>query len=123
MNIALWILQALLAAFFLMPGIGKLSKSKAQHVSEGHLQAHQSLVPIRILGILELAGCIGIILPWWTGICPILTPITALCFGGIMISGLLLHSRRKEYKMILMLLVVGIIAGIVAYFRFRALGI
>ena len=117
MNTNLWIIQTLLAAFFIMPGFGKISNSKQKHIEEGHLKEENSIIPIRLLGILELLGCIGIIVPWLTGIIPILTPITAACFCLIMLSGIVVHIKKKEYKMLPMLVVVFILAALVAYYR------
>lgn len=117
MNTALWVMQYILAAFFIMPGIGKLSGTVQKHIADGHLKPGTSIVPIRLLGILELMGCIGIIIPWLTGIVPILTPITALGFCLVMGAGLINHTRKKEYKMLPMLVVVLIMAILVAYYR------
>lgn len=121
MNIVVWILQAILAAFFVMPGVGKISGSREKHIADKHIKPDGNLLPIRILGVLELLGCLGIILPWLTGIAPILTPITAIGYCLIMIAGIINHTIKKEYKMLPMLLGVGIIALIVAYCRFTAL--
>lgn len=118
MNTTLWVLQAVLSAFFIMPAIGKISNSKQKHIDDNHIQPGNSVILIRILGILELLGCIGIIVPWLTGVAPILTPITAVCFCMIMLAGVIINIRRKEYKMLPMLLVVFAFAAVVAYYRF-----
>lgn len=118
MNTILWIMQGLLSAFFIMPGFGKITGSKEKHISDGHLKSSDSIIPIRILGILELLGCIGIVTPWLTGIVPILTPITAVCFCIIMAAGMIVHTRKKEYKMLPLLTLVFTISAMVAYFRF-----
>ena len=121
MNIFLWFVQVLLAAFFVLPGWGKISNSRQQHLADGHIKPGASLVPIRILGLLEWLGCFGIILPWLTGILPVLTPIAAACFCIIMLAGMVIHLRKKEYKMLFLLIPVFVLAGVVAYFRFRQL--
>ena len=121
MNTALWVIQGLLSAFFIMPGIGKISGSIQQHIADGHLKPGASIIPIRLLGILELLGCVGIIVPWLTGIVPILTPITATGFCLIMATGLVVHTKKKEYKMLPMLFVVLVMAAVVAYYRFTSL--
>jgi len=112
MNIILWIIQGFLSAFFIMPGYGKISGSKDQHVANGHLKPNESIIPIRILGVLELLGCIGIIVPGLSSIAPILTPIAAAMF---------VHIKKKEYKMLPMLIIVFILSAVVAYFRFDEL--
>jgi len=118
MDTALWVIQGLLAAFFIMPGIGKVSSSKQKHVEDGHLKPDASIAPIRILGIFELLGCVGIIVPWLTNIVPVLTPITAVCFCLVMLAGLVVHAQKKEYKMLPMLVIVLALAAVVAYYRF-----
>jgi len=111
-------MQALLAAFFIMPGVGKIRNTKDQHVTDGHLKATSSILPIRVLGILELLGCIGIIVPWLTGVLPILTPITAACFAIEMAAAFVIQAKKKEYKLLPMLFIVFVLAMLVAYFRF-----
>lgn len=111
----------MLAAFFIMPGIGKISGSRAQHIADGHIKPEGNLLPIRMLGVLELLGCLGITLPWLTGIAPILTPVTAVGYCLIMAAGITVHTAKKEYKMLPMLLAVMVMASMVAYHRFAAL--
>jgi hypothetical protein len=65
-----------------------------------------------------LLGCVGIIVPWLTEIAPILTPITAVCFCIIMIAGFVVHTKKREYKMLPMLIVVFTMSLVVAYCRF-----
>lgn len=111
----------MLAAIFILPGYGKISSSKEQHIADGHIKPGQSVVPIRILGVLEWLGCIGIIVPWLTDILPVLTPIAALGFSLIMLAGLVNHTIKKEYKMLPMLAAIFFLSALVAYFRFRQL--
>lgn len=120
-NTILWVLQILLAIFFIMPGYGKLFSSREQHIADRHISPGGVVWPIRVLGVLEWLGCIGIVLPWYSGIAPVLTPVAALGFSLIMLAGIVMHGRRKEYKMLPMLLVVCFIAATVAYYRFAAL--
>ena len=35
MNTFLWVLQGILAAFFIIPGVGKMSGSRASHIADG----------------------------------------------------------------------------------------
>ena len=123
MNTVVWILQGVLAAFFIMPGIGKITGSKEKHISDGHIKPEGNLLFIRILGALELLGCLGIIVPWLTGIAPILTPITAVGFSVIMIAGIVNHTIKKEYKMLPMLVAILIMSVVVAYYRFASISI
>lgn len=121
MNTALWIIQALLAACFIMPGLGKISHSKQQHIADRHLKPGASVMPVRVLGILEWLGCVGIILPWLTGIMPVLTPVAAVCFCLVMTGGIVHHTLKGEYKILPLLSIILVLAAVVAYGRFREL--
>lgn len=118
MNTVIWVLQAVLAAFFTMPSVGKISGSRESHIADGHIKPNGNLFPIRVLGVLELLGCVGIIVPWLTGITPILTPVAAIGYCLIMVAGIIIHTIRKEYKMLPMLMAVLVAATLVAYYRF-----
>ena len=121
MNIILWIIQLLLTAMFAMAGYGKISSTKQQHIADGHIKPEASVIPLRILGVLEWLGCIGIIVPWLTNIFPVLTPIAACCFCLIMTAGIIVHTQKKEYKMLPLLTAILAISFVVAYFRFKQL--
>ncbi|MGZ4057552.1 MAG: DoxX family protein [Bacteroidia bacterium] len=101
-----------------MSGFGKVSSSVQKHIDDGHIKPGSSVVPLRILGILEMLGCVGIIVPWLSGILPILTPITALCFCLIMLGALVIHAQKKEYKFLPLPIVIIVLAAMVAYYRF-----
>ena len=118
MNTALWAIQGLLAAFFLMTGSGKVRGSKQNHIDSGHMKAGGDILPIRILGILEMLGSVGIIVPWLTGIVPVLTPVTAICFCIVMAGALIVHAQKKEYKFLPLPVVIIALASVVAYYRF-----
>jgi uncharacterized membrane protein YphA (DoxX/SURF4 family) len=78
MEIILWILQVILAAMFAMAGANKSTKSIEQLKKMGIYWADRFPVStVRFIGISELLGAIGLILPWWLNIVPILTPIAA----------------------------------------------
>ena len=51
---------------------------------------------VKAIGALEVLAAIGLILPWWTGIAPVLTPLAALGLAAIMVGAVITHVRRKE---------------------------
>ena len=118
MNTALWVMQGLLAAFFLMTGFGKITSSEEKHIESGHIKPGDAVWPLRVLGVFELLGCAGIIVPWLTGICPVLTPVAAACFAWVMVAAIVIHTTRREYKMLLLPLVLLMLSAAVAYYRF-----
>ena len=100
MNIALWVVQVVLGAFFLFSGGMKVfafdkyramlearSKGKELGFSQGFLT---------FIGVCELAGGLGLILPMALRILPVLTPLAALGLAIIMVGATAFHLRRKE---------------------------
>ena len=65
-----------------------------------------------------MLGAIGLIVPWLTGIAPILTPLAAVGLALVMAGAVATHVRRKEQ--FVPPLVLGIIAVVVAVLRFAS---
>lgn len=100
MNTALWIAQGLLAAMYLMAGVIKtFQTTKAKEQMPWAKERSDGFV--RFVGISELLGAFGLILPLVTGILPWLTPLAAI---GLIIVQLLAifteHLPKKEYNVI-----------------------
>ena len=68
MNTIIWIIQGLLSAFFLMPAYTKLISTKEKLVEKQMLKPQQSINGSRFVGLMELLGSKGIIVPQLTGI-------------------------------------------------------
>ena len=97
MNIVLWIVQILLALAFLMAGTLKATQPIDKLAVR--MQWVNSLRPpqlVRLIGVLEILGAVGLILPAVTGIWPWLTPIAAIGLVLTMIGAMLLHVRLGE---------------------------
>lgn len=118
MNIALWILQALLAALFLFAGGTKLIMPIEEMTKQ--MQVPMPGWFLRFIGVAELLGGIGLVLPWLTRIQPKLTPLAAAGLVIIMIGATVLTLMTGEIAMALMPLVVGILCAFVAYRRWSA---
>ncbi|MGO3139397.1 MAG: DoxX family protein [Galactobacter sp.] len=97
MLVALWIINILLACVFLGAGGVKLAKSKDAYVAGGMGWA-ESVAPanIKLIGLAEVLGAAGLILPLALDIAAVLTPIAAICLCIIMIGATGTHLRRKE---------------------------
>lgn len=118
MNITLWTLQALLAALFVFAGATKL----IMPVEEMTRQMPLALPGwfLRFIGIAELLGGLGLVLPWLTGVKPKLTPLAAAGLVIIMVGATVLTLMTGEFAMTLFPLVVGILCAFVAFGRGRA---
>jgi uncharacterized membrane protein YphA (DoxX/SURF4 family) len=114
-NVLLWILQGLLALLFVFAGAMKLVMPLAE-------MAKQTPLPglfIRFIGVAELAGGLGLILPALLRIRTVLTPLAAAGLVLIMIGATTMTLGAGQIAPALMPLVVGLLAGFIAYGRWR----
>jgi len=119
MTYALWIIQGLLALLFLFTGGMKLVLP-LEVLTEG------TPLPglfVRFLGVAEVLGAIGLILPGLLGIRPRLTPLAACGLVIIMLGATVLTLAGVVLgggvAPVLIPLVVGLLSAFVAYGRWR----
>ena len=115
MNVALWVVQGLLAALFLFAGVMKLVLPLDQMTGP---------VPIpgwflRFIGVVETLGALGLILPGIFRIRPGLTPLAAAGLVIIMIGATGIGLVSGDIKTAFIPFVVGLAALFVAYGRWR----
>lgn len=116
MNIALWILQGLLALLFLWHGW--LFLSPPPELIE-IMNANFSPGFRLFLGVAEVLGGAGLILPGLTRILPWLTSLAAACFMIVVGSATVLHLSRGEISSAIMTAVLFVLCGFVAYMRWK----
>ena len=75
MNTALWIVQALLAFVMLAAGGLKVAVARTKLLDKLKWAATWSDARFKLLGLAEVLGAIGLVVPWLTGIAPVLTPV------------------------------------------------
>jgi uncharacterized membrane protein len=98
MNTTTWIVQGILAAMFLMAGIMKSTQPKEKLVPKLPWVNDFTMGTVRLIGISELLGAIGLIVPQLTGTAPILTPIAASGLTVVMVLAAIYHIRKGEFK-------------------------
>jgi uncharacterized membrane protein YphA (DoxX/SURF4 family) len=120
MNVFLWIVAGVLAAFFLAAGLTKLTQSKAKLAENPQMGWTKdfSAGTIKLIGAAETLGALGLILPGAFDIAPVLVPLAASGLAVIMIGAIVTHARRKEPQPIIINIVVLILVLVVAVFRF-----
>lgn len=97
MNVTLWIIQIILAAGFVYSGWMKTIRIESSKKTWAWVNdVPKSLVVL--IGIAELLGALGLVLPWVLNITPVLTPIAAIALAVVTLLGMLFHIRRKEYR-------------------------
>ena len=116
LNVVLWTVQVLLALLFLFAGGTKLVMPIAEMTKQMPMPGWF----LRFLGVAEIAGALGLVLPGLFHRRPELTPLAARCLVIIM-SGATALTLQTSVAAAAVPLVVGILAGLVAHGRSRLL--
>ena len=117
MNRTLWIIQALLAALFLFSGAAKFF-TPVEQLTQG-MPGWMSVSFLYFIGVCEILGGIGLILPGLLHIKPGLTPLAAACLTIIVIGATVVTIMGGMIAWALLPLVTTLLAGFVAYGRWR----
>lgn len=119
LNILLWAVQLLIAALFLLSGAMKLgypiNKLAALYPWTGQVSA----AFVRLMGVIDLAGGLGLLLPSLLRIKPALTVWAAIGIVILMVSAILFHVSRGEQSVTGFNVVVALLAALVAWGRYR----
>jgi uncharacterized membrane protein len=112
MTVAYWIVAALLALVYLYSGGLKVLRSPDQlRPMMGWIDT-MPLRLVRTIGVLEILGALGLILPALTGIAPVLTLAAAVGLVLIQVGGISLHLSRGELKLIGLNIGLFVLAGV-----------
>jgi DoxX-like family len=112
MRVAYWIVAALLALFYLYAGGIKVARSKDQLRP---MMGWVDSVPLRLvrtIGVLEVLGALGLILPPLTGIAAGLALAAAAGLALIQVGGISLHLSRGEATVIWLNIILLALAGV-----------
>ncbi len=120
MDRTLWIVAGLLAVAFLFSGIVKLviPQEKLATFPAGGWVNDFSAGAVRAIGVVEILGAMGLVLPAALGIAPVLVPLAALGLAVLMVGAAVTRARRHEPKPLVADLVYLALAAFVAWGRF-----
>jgi len=120
MDVALWVVAALLAVAFAAGGAMKLAQSKQALAATGQMDWVEdfSQPTIRMIGALEVAAAVGLVLPPLVDLAAVLAPLAATGLVLLMAGAALTHTRRGELPMVAINVVLAALAGFVAWGRF-----
>lgn len=96
MNTALWIVQGFVALVVAITGSSKVVLPREKLARHMHWAASWPRERIKLLGLAEVAGAVGLVIPMATGIAPALTPIAAVCLAVLMAGAIQTHRRLGE---------------------------
>jgi len=120
MDRMLWIVAGLLAVVYLFSGTVKLilPKEKLAAAPAGGWVNDFGAGTVRAIGVLELLGAVGLVLPAAIGIAPGLVPLAAVGLAVLMSGAVITRVRRHEPKPMVADLVYLGLAAFVAWGRF-----
>ncbi len=118
MNMIFWIVQVLVALAFI--AAGSLKTSQPTDRLKKNMGWVEDVTPgtVRLIGVLELLGGLGLILPAVTHILPWLTPVAAIGLAIIMVGAVVVHLRRNEASHVAAPVVLLLLSLLVVYGRF-----
>lgn len=120
MDIALWVVAGVLAALYLVVGSVKLLRGKTLAERMPWAAAFPDPV-IRFIGLCEVLGALGLVLPQAAGVAVWLTPTAAAGLALLQLLAILVHVRRDETQQLAVNVVLLILALVVAVGRFAEL--
>lgn len=100
MTVAYWIIAIVLAAMYLFSGAMKVVRSKDQLRPMMGWVDSMPLPLVRTIGVLEILGALGLILPPLTGVAPGLALAAAVGLVLVQVGAIILHLRRGEGRLI-----------------------
>jgi hypothetical protein len=116
-NRVLWTIQILLALLFLMAGGAKVFMPAEMLAKQAPMFPP---VFLRFIGICEVLGAVGLILPWLLRVRPGLTPLAASGLVVIMIGAVSVMMITAGLAQALFPFAIGLLAAFVAYGRGRS---
>jgi uncharacterized protein YjeT (DUF2065 family) len=118
MEMLIWIFQGVLCIVFIVTGLMKvfLPKKRMLEIS-GPAVGDLTSTQLRLAGISEVAGAIGIILPVYLDLYPILTPLAGIGLALSMLVALSLNLEHKQTKrVVLNILYLAMAIGVAVYY-------
>jgi putative oxidoreductase len=119
LNVALWVIQVLLFAGFAMAGFAKATAPIAELSQKMAWVPRFSPGTVRFIGVAELCGALGMILPSLTRIMPRLTPLAGIGLAVVMGLAAGHHLTHGEAKFAPVPLALGALAAFVAWGRWK----
>jgi putative oxidoreductase len=117
-NVALWAVQIMLAAAFVLAGYPKAFMPIARIAKQMTWTAAAPPALVRFIGVAELLGALGLLLPALTRIQPWLTPLAAAGLALIMVLASAFNFTRKQSSHVTTNLVLLAMALVVVWGRF-----
>lgn len=118
MDSALWVVQIVLAASFLIAGTIKSIRSRESLAPMLPWVDSVSTPTLRLVGVTQLAAGVGLVVPPLVDVATFLTPLAAAGLAVTMVLAGTLHVRRREPQALIVNAIIFAMAVFVAWGRF-----
>ena len=118
LHVALWVVQVLLAASLVWAAGMKLFQPIDQLAALWSWTGQMPVMGVKLTGVVDLLGAMGLVLPTLLRVRPGLTPIAAICIILLMVCASVFHLMRGEASVIGVNVVFALLAAFVAWGRF-----
>jgi uncharacterized membrane protein YphA (DoxX/SURF4 family) len=118
LNVALWIAQLALCVVFAVTGFMKVTMPIARLARTMSWVSGVPPALVHVIGLAELAGALGVLLPALTRVHPELTPLAAVCLTIVMALATVVNLAGGEATRAPVTLVLGALAAFVAWGRY-----
>ncbi|HEY0120026.1 MAG TPA: DoxX family protein [Cellulomonas sp.] len=115
MVVAYWIVAGLLALLFLYSGGMKVTRSREQLAPRMTWVETMPMPGVRAIGVVEILGAIGLVLPPLTGIAPVLAVVAAAGLAVLQVLAAAFHVSRGEGSTIGLNLGLVVLGGVAAW--------
>jgi hypothetical protein len=116
LEIAVWAASVLLALLYVIAGGTKaaIPKEKLQRQQRMAYVTDLSGAQVKAVGVIEVVGAVGVIVPQLTGIAPLLSAVAAFALAAVQVVAIVVHLRRREHALVfnLVLLVLAVAVGV-----------
>ncbi|PSL23044.1 DoxX family protein [Chitinophaga ginsengisoli] len=119
LNISLWIAQVFVAAIFIWAATSKLFQPIEKIAAMWPWTGEVPSLMVRLLGVVDLLGGLGLILPSLLRIKPRLTAYTAIAIIALMVCASIFHIARGEAAVIGFNIFMAAIAAFIAWGRLK----
>lgn len=99
-NIGIWVAQVLGAGLFIMSGVMKTMTPIPELSAMMPWAGEYSATFVRVIGVIDIAGGLGLLLPSLTRIMPRLTVIAAAACVLLQILAIGFHAMRGEFEVL-----------------------
>ncbi|MBD7996613.1 DoxX family protein [Arthrobacter sp. Sa2CUA1] len=118
MLVFLWVAEIVLALLYFGLGVMRLVQPYPKLVRVLRWPADFPAWAVKLIGVAEILGAIGLLLPAATDIAPVLTPIAACALAVMMALAVLVHLRRGERQRVALPAILLVVNVLVAVGRF-----